>query len=482
MNVKENNDVIKNSDLKEQFATLQSSYNHNRYPSLSQRKTVLLALKKSLIAHEQEFYHAFNADYGHRSEFDSFIADILPSVMGMNYSLKHLRKWMKPSRRHAGIMIMPSRVEVQYQPLGVVGIITPWNFPVFLSLAPATQSIAAGNRVMIKLSEFTPNINKVLIKATECIREHLLIVEGAAETGAAFSELPFDHLVFTGSSRVGRYVAKAAANNLTPITLELGGKSPVIFTEDTNWETSVDSVILGKMLNSGQVCVACDYVLVPRGKEEKFIQLFKQRYQHFFSNQESDKNAQTHIINQNQYERLQHFLVDAKEKGAEIHPLHESVDSSSSDETGPETRLLYPHLVTQVSDDMAIMQEEIFGSILPILPYDSIDECIEFINSKPRPLALYVMSTNRELTKKILRQTHSGGACVNDTSLQVLAEDAPFGGVGESGSGHYHGKEGFQRLSKAKTVVISKAWVPKNTFFLKHRLLMMKLLRALLLR
>ena len=286
------NEVSK-EQLEESLSTLKHSYNKNPYPNLAQRKEALQALKESLITHEQKFYQALSDDYGYRSEFDTLVADILPCVMGINYTLKRLRKWMKPSRRHAGIVLAPSRVEVQYQPVGVIGVISPWNFPIFLSLVPAIQAIAAGNRVMIKLSEFTPLTNQVLIKATECIRDHVIIVEGEAETGAAFSSLPFDHLIFTGSTTVGRYVAKAAAENLTPITLELGGKSPVIFTEDANWENAIDSVILGKTFNSGQVCVAPDYALVPSGQEEKFIKLFKERYQTYFANLDSKNKNKT---------------------------------------------------------------------------------------------------------------------------------------------------------------------------------------------
>ena len=461
-------------ELAEKFSLLRRAYNEKPYPSLAQRKEVLQALKKSLIAYENNFYQALSKDYGYRSEFDTLVADVLPSVMGINYTLKRIGKWMKPSRRHAGIMLAPSRVEVQYQPVGLVGIIVPWNFPLFLSLSPATQALAAGNRVMIKLSEFTPNTNKVLIEATQCINDHLIITEGESETGAAFSALPFDHLIFTGSTTVGRYVAKAAADNLTPITLELGGKSPVIFAEDANWETAIDGVILGKAINSGQLCVAPDYVLVPSGKEETFVRLFKERYQAYFANAKN-KNIQTHIINQKQYVRLQGFLEDAKEKGAEVHVV-QGRDTSS------EERILYPHLLTKVDEDMEVMKQEIFGPVMPVLPYSSIDECIERINAQPRPLALYVMSTNKDTVNKILKHTHSGGACVNDTIMHASAEDAPFGGIGNSGIGHYHGVEGFRRLSKAKTVLTSKTWLPKNKFFLSYRDLMFKNLRKFLLR
>ena len=461
-------------ELAEKFSILGRAYNEKPYPSLAQRKEVLQALKKSLIAHEKRFYQALSEDYGYRSEFDTLFADVLPSVMGINYALKRIGKWMKPSRRHAGMLLAPSRVEVQYQPVGVVGIIVPWNFPLFLALSPATQAIAAGNRVMIKLSEFTPNTNKILIEATQCINDHLIIAEGESETGAAFSALPFDHLIFTGSTTVGRYVAKAAADNLTPITLELGGKSPVIFAEDANWETAIDGVILGKAINSGQICVSPDYVLVPNGKEDTFVHLFKKRYQAYFANARN-KNIQTHIINQKQYERLQGFLMDAREKGAEVHVIQEGGSTS-------EERILYPHLLTKVDEDMEVMKQEIFGPVLPILPYNSIDECIKRINKQPRPLALYIMSTDKDTVNKILKHTHSGGVCVNDTIMHASAEDAPFGGIGNSGIGHYHGEEGFRRLSKAKTVLTSKTWLPKNKFFLSYRDLMFKNLRKLLLR
>jgi len=466
---------INKDQLQANFDGLKHSYNENPYPILEQRKELLQKLKQSLLAHEDEFYQALSEDYGYRSDFETLVADFLPSVMGINYTLKRLRKWMKPSKRHAGFVLALSKVQVQYQPLGVVGVISPWNFPLFLSLIPSIQAIAAGNRVMLKLSEFTPNTNKILIKATECIRDHLIIVEGEAKTGAAFSSLPFDHLLFTGSSTVGKYVAKAAADNLTPVTLELGGKSPVIFAEDANWENAIDSVILGKTFNSGQVCVTSDYVLLPSGKEEIFVRLFKERYQTYFSVSDANDNTRSHIINQAQYERLQGFVSDAKDKGAEIHLMEDSEDA-------PANKAMNMHLITNVSDDMAIMQEEIFGPILPIIPYDSIDSCIEFINARPRPLGLYVMSSNQNTVDKILKSTHSGGACVNDTSFQAIAEDAPFGGVGNSGMGHYHGKEGFQQLSNAKTVVISKVWSPKNKYFLKYRALMFKLLRKFLLR
>lgn len=392
------NDVtdITKEQLEVHFNVLKYSYNENPYPSISQRKDVLEKLKASLIENEDNFYKALSADYGFRSEFDTLLADLLPCVMSINFTLKRLKKWMKSSKRHAGIMLAPSKVEVQYQPLGVVGVISPWNFPLFLSLVPAIQAIAAGNKVMIKLSEFTPNTNKALIKATECIKDHLVIIEGEAEIGAAFSDLNFDHLIFTGSTTVGRYVAAAAAKNLTPITLELGGKSPFVLTDDANWENAIDSLILGKTVNVGQICVAPDYVLLPKGEEEKFIRIFTERYQTYFTHSKN-KILNTHIINEKQYQRLIDMIVDAKEKGALVHLLQE--DTSDLDD-----RTLGLHLVTNISEDMELMKQEIFGPVLPVIPYDSLEDCIDFINDRPRPLALYLMSSNKDVVNNVLKK------------------------------------------------------------------------------
>ena len=466
----ENN--LKQNLLKD-FNELKTLYNDNPSSTYKQRKEVLTTLKSSLLKHEQEIYDALKKDYGYRSEFDTLIADILPSVASINYALKNLKKWMKPSKRHAGLLLSPSSVKVHYQPLGVVGIITPWNFPFFLALGPAIQALAAGNRVMIKMSEFTPNANKVIKKVVEPISQHAIIIEGEVGMGAAFSTLPFDHLIFTGSTTVGKHVAKAAAENLTPITLELGGKSPTIIDDKINMNAAVDAIIVGKSVNSGQICVSPDYVFVPENRQDEFIDTFIHRYQEYHLQNELE-NTQTQIINQKQFDRLKEFLDDAKSKGATITPVKKSLKKDG--------KLIYPHLVSDTDEDMQIMQEEIFGSILPIKTYSDINEVIMYINSKQRPLALYIMSNNKKLINNILENTHSGGVSINDTVMHVAADDAPFGGVGHSGMGHYHGHEGFLTFSKAKTVLKSKSWLPKNRFILKNRDLAFNALRTLFLR
>ncbi len=461
------------AQLQADFKAMKAAFNNAPYPSYKDRKDVLLRLKKSLIANEQAMYAALIQDYGYRSEFDSLISDLLPSVMSLNYALKHLKKWMKPSRRHAGLMLTPSSVTVHYQPLGVVGVITPWNFPFFLALSPTIQALAAGNRVMIKLSEFTPHASQVMRKIVDDVSDHVIIVEGEAETGAAFSALPFDHLIFTGSTVVGKLVAKAAADNLTPVTLEMGGKSPTIIAEDANMNIAVDAVILGKSTNSGQICVAPDYIFVPQTREQEFVDTFKQRYAEYHLSG-GNKNTQTHIVSDRQFERLRGFLEDAKNKGAKIDAVKDYQESDG--------RLIYPHLITNVTEEMKVLQEEIFGSILPVMVYKNLDQVVSYINDRPRPLALYIMSNNRRVIDHILKHTHSGGVSINDTAMHVMADDAPFGGIGNSGIGHYHGHEGFLTFSKAKTVLHSPTWLPKNRLILKYRDMFFKALRAVFLR
>ncbi|WP_371377666.1 coniferyl aldehyde dehydrogenase [Thalassotalea aquiviva] len=460
-------------DLKEAFRGLKQAYSRNPSPSLDQRKAQLKSLKASLLRHEQTLYEAMKQDYGYRSEFDTLLADIMPTVAGINYALKNVKKWMKPSKRHSGLLLAPSTVTVHYQPLGVVGVITPWNFPIYLALGPTVQALAAGNKVMIKLSEFTPNTNKALIKVVECISEDVLLIEGEADVGAAFSSLPFDHLLFTGSTAVGKVVAKAAADNLTPLTLELGGKSPTIIDQHINMDIVVDALIVGKSINSGQICVAPDYVFVPQTRQQELINTFIARYKTYYVDSKNS-NTQSHIISDKQHQRLLRLLNDVSEKGGKTHPIE-----ANKTEHG---RRVYPHLVTQVSQDMDVLKQEIFGSILPIMTYQKIEEVIEYINQRERPLALYVMSKDRTLIDRILTQTHSGGVCINDTLMHVAADDAPFGGIGHSGIGHYHGYEGFLTFSKAKTVLHSSAWLPKNQFILKHRDFVFNTIRRFLLK
>lgn len=416
-------------------------------PSAKERTAKLSALKSALLTFQDELVNALNEDYGQRPAQDSLIADIMPCIVNINYTIKRLNKWMKPQRRHAGLLLAPAKVEVHYQPLGVVGIMVPWNFPVMLSIGPLITALAAGNRAMIKLSEFTPNTNQVIKKMLSSIFEQdtVACIEGEANIAAEFSALPFDHLIFTGSTTVGRHVMRAAADNLTPVTLELGGKSPVIIAPDMPIDTAVERLIFGKCLNAGQICVAPDYILCPKDKIDAFISSYQKQFQAMYGDKHQSADY-GHVINSTQHNRLLSWLDDAVSKGAKV-------VSANGKEIERNSRELATQLVTETTDDMLIMRQEIFGPILPIISYEDISETIDYINQRARPLALYIMSFDGETQQLLLSQTHSGGVCINETVFHVAADDAPFGGIGDSGMGQYHGKEGFLTFSKAKTVL-----------------------------
>ncbi|MBP8160275.1 MAG: coniferyl aldehyde dehydrogenase [Aeromonas sp.] len=462
--------------LPEQLVRLKQACQAQPMPSLAQRRSRLTALKSALLAHKQALCDALALDYGQRSDYDSLVADILPCVMQINYSLKRLKGWMRPARRHPGLLLAPARVEVHYQPLGVVGIMVPWNFPVMLSLGPLIGAIAAGNRAMIKLSEFTPHTNAALrtLLAQVFDDDEVVLIEGDAGLAAAFSTLPFDHLLFTGSTAVGRQVMAAAAPQLTPLTLELGGKSPCLIAPDMPLALAVERMIFGKSLNAGQICVAPDYVLLPRGQEQGFIEAYQTHFRRLYP-KGLDSPDYGSIINAAQYERLTAWLAEAKQAGAQAHPC-----ASPARDDG--ARRLVPHLLTEVPGHCQLMQQEIFGPLLPLVPYDSIEEAIAYVAARPRPLALYLMSLDETLQSRLIRETHAGGMAINECLFQVAADDAPFGGIGPSGMGHYHGHEGFLTFSKAKTVLRRGRFSTGNLIHPPYRRWYQQLMMALFLR
>ena len=462
--------------LPEQLVRLKQACQAQPMPSLAQRRSRLTALKSALLAHKQALCDALALDYGQRSDYDSLVADILPCVMQINYSLKRLKGWMKPVRRHPGLLLAPARVEMHYQPLGVVGIMVPWNFPVMLSLGPLIGAIAAGNRAMIKLSEFTPHTNAALRTLLEAVfdDDEVVLIEGDAGLAAAFSTLPFDHLLFTGSTAVGRQVMAAAAPQLTPLTLELGGKSPCLIAPDMPLALAVERMIFGKSLNAGQICVAPDYVLLPRGQEQAFIEAYQAHFRRLYP-KGLDSPDYGSIINRAQYERLTAWLAEAKQAGAQVHPC-----ASPARDDG--ARRLVPHLLTEVPGHCQLMQQEIFGPLLPLVPYDSIDEALAYIAARPRPLACYLMSLDPALQSRLIRETHAGGMAINECLFQVAADDAPFGGIGPSGMGHYHGHEGFLTFSKAKTVLRRGRFSAGTLIHPPYRRWYQRLMMALFLR
>jgi len=341
-------------------------------PNLSVKERIeqLSILKTALLSYQEKLVNALNQDYGQRPKQDTLIADIMPCVVNINYTIKRLKKWMKPQRRHAGLLLAPAKVEVHYQPLGVIGIMVPWNFPVMLSIGPLITALAAGNRAMIKLSEFTPFTNQVIKEMLNSVftEDTVACIEGEATVAAEFSSLPFDHLIFTGSTAVGRHVMRAAADNLTPVTLELGGKSPVVIAPDMPIATAVERLIFGKCLNAGQICVAPDYILCPKNKVKEFISNYQKLFQKMYKNKNGIQDY-AHVINENQHSRLLSWLDDAISKGAQV-------VSANGQEIDRNSRELATQLVTATTDEMLIMQQEIFGPILPIIGYEEISESL----------------------------------------------------------------------------------------------------------
>jgi len=438
--------VQSDTDLAATFATQRQAFAGNPMPPAAQRRQWLKSLREALLADQQALIEAIDADFTGRSADETLLAELLPSVQGIRHAERHLQRWMLPARRAVGLAFQPASARVLYQPLGVVGIIVPWNYPLFLAIGPLTCALAAGNRVMLKLSEATPASGAALkaLIARVFPEDLVSVVLGEVEVGQAFARLPFDHLLFTGATSIGRQVMLAAAQNLTPVTLELGGKSPAIVSASVPLDTAAERIAFGKTLNAGQTCVAPDYVLVPRERLNDFATAYrnavKRMYPHIADN--SDYSA---IINPRQLQRLQHLLDDARSKGAQVLDLYPDESRQG--------RRLQPHLLTRVNDSMQVMQDEIFGPLLPLVPYDHLDEALAYINQRPRPLALYYFGYDRSEQQHVLQHSHSGGVCLNDTLLHVAQDDLPFGGIGPSGMGHYHGHEGFLTFSKAKAVL-----------------------------
>ncbi len=412
-------------------------------PDAGQRIQWLKSLANLLVTEQKAIIDAINADFSNRSADETLLAEVLPSLHGVHYATKRVRKWMKPSRRSVGMQFMPASAKVIYQPLGVVGVIVPWNYPLFLAIGPLTGALAAGNRVMIKMSESTPESARVLkdLLAKVFPEDLVAVVQGEVDVGVAFSKLPFDHLLFTGATSVGKHVMRAAAENLTPVTLELGGKSPAIVSASVPMKDAAERIAFGKSLNAGQTCVAPDYVLVPQNRVDEFVESYRQVVQGFFPTLENNPDY-TAIINERQLSRLNGYLADAQARGATVIPLFPQAQG----------RRLPQALVLNVTDEMKIMQEEIFGPLLPVIPYQTLDQALSYVNERDRPLALYFFGYDKREQDHVLAQTHSGGVCLNDTLLHVAQDDMPFGGVGPSGMGHYHGHEGFLTFSKAKGV------------------------------
>lgn len=435
-------------DLQPAFEALRTAWLAAR-PSYEQRVEDLKRLRIAFAGRLDEMADAISADFSHRSKHESMLGEGSVVLSEIDHALSSLKGWMKPQRRKAGWKLWPARAELRFVPLGVVGIIAPWNYPVNLALAPLVAAIAAGNHVYLKPSENTPRTSEFLraLLAEVFPETRVAVALGGPELSAAFSRLPFDHLFFTGSTAVGRKVMAAAAENLTPVTLELGGKSPAIVAASANLEHAARRIATGKFFNAGQTCIAPDYVLVPNDRRGAFAQMLRQEVNARYGGKHGFDDL-TSIVNAHQFERLEGLVADAVARGCEVMPLIEPGQLPADRQ-----RLFAPTLVIDPAPDSAVMSEEIFGPILPVIGYDSLDEAIAFVVGRDRPLALYCFGEGKDEVEKMLSRIVAGGVCVNDTLYHFACGDLPFGGVGASGMGQYHGREGFLTFSKAMPVL-----------------------------
>jgi len=427
---------------------MRAAFLKDMMPSLATRRDRLARLAQMTKRHAPDIMDTINADFGHRSRHETLIADLLAVDEAVRYAQRNLREWMRPRRVPTDIKYRPGFNRLISQPLGVVGVVAPWNYPYQLSMLPALGALAAGNRVMIKPSELAPRTAALM---TRIVREsfaddELIVFPGDAAVGKAFTELPFDHLFFTGSTAVGRVVAQAAAKNLTPVTLELGGKSPVIVDLKGSFESIAPKIAVGKLFNAGQTCIAPDYALVPRERVDDFAIAMWHAMGILYPTLAANPDYSS-IVNERHYGRLEDLLADAKARGArflDVNPAGEMFDATQ--------RKLAPAIVLDVNDGMRIMREEIFGPLLPVVPYDKLDDALDYINARDRPLALYLFSDTRRGRERALSNTIAGGVTVNGCLTHFAQEAQPFGGVGASGSGSYHGVHGFRTFSKQKAV------------------------------
>ena len=434
------------TDLAGTLQRMRTAHAANPMPVWAARAQRLHALETMLREQRAAFAAAINADFGQRPREETELLEVFPSLSGIRHALRHGRRWMHPRRSFAGLAFLPARNLLMPQPRGVIGIIVPWNYPLYLAVGPLVDALVAGNRAMLKMSEFTPRFSALFADqvARHFQPDEVVVVNGDAEVAQAFSALPFDHLLFTGSTAVGHHVMRAAAANLTPVTLELGGKSPAIIGPGARFEHAVERIVFGKLVNAGQTCIAPDYVLLPRARIPDFVDAATRVMSRMYP-QLTQSTQYASIVSDRQYQRLVALRNGALAGGAHVHPLSDAAED-------PARRLLPPLLLTEVGNDMAVMREEIFGPLLPLLPYDTLDEAIAYVGARAHPLALYLFEQDQGRIDKVLAHTQAGGVSVNDTLYHIAQHGLPFGGVGASGMGGYHGEAGFRTFSHLKPV------------------------------
>ena len=441
-------------DLQAQFDTMRAAQLAGGIPSAELRKQRLQKCIELLVDNQDALADALDKDYGGRSPYLTLMSEVMIPVGHCKQAIKNLDKWMKPERRSAPVPmgLFGSRAKLVYQPKGVVGVMSPWNFPLAMVFNPLCNALAAGNRVMIKMSEFNPLTAELVqeLIAKYFSPDEVVVITGGPEVGAAFCELPLNHILFTGASGIGRMVMASAAKNLTPVTLELGGKSPVIVSDSADIAKTAETIMIGKTNNSGQACVSPDYVFVPEKDLETFIEASRKMFQSLYPSIAGNGDLAT-VINDRHYDRIKGYLDEAQQAGVRVENL-------GGDATESDDRRLAVRLVVNPGEDLAIMQEEIFGPAMIVKTYTDLPACVAYINSRPSPLALYYFGKDKDQQQWVLDNTLSGGVSINETMMHVACDDLPFGGVGNSGMGNYHGREGFKTFSHARGV-FTQGWV-----------------------
>jgi coniferyl-aldehyde dehydrogenase len=437
------------ADMQSAFELQRAAFARQPHSQWPERRDRLQRLRRLVTENEEEIERAIDADFGGRPAIETQIAEVYPSLAEINGALRSGKAWMTPQKVWVAKWFLPARAEIQPRPLGVVGIIVPWNYPLYLAVTPMAGALAAGNRVLVKMSEVTPNFSAFFKRLVDkyFAPEEASVITGDAAVAQAFSELPFDHLLFTGSTVVGKRVMAAAAANLTPVTLELGGKSPTVIAPGYPVQRAATRILAGKLLNAGQTCIAPDYVLLPKDLVKPFVREARAQARKMYPAGLANRDFCS-IINERHYARLTGYLEQAKQAGVRIEPLFEG---RTRDNAG---RRLAPALLVDPPAALDVMREEIFGPLLPLLPYEQVEEAVAHINARPKPLALYWFDEDETRTEWALHNTQAGGVCVNETLLHVAQEELPFGGVGPSGMGHYHGRHGFETFSKMTPVFV----------------------------
>jgi coniferyl-aldehyde dehydrogenase len=442
-----------------QLQAQSAAFHSEPFPTLAVRRERLERLRTLLSAHQDAFIEAVNADFSHRSAHETRLAELLMLEAGLKHTLRHLKSWMNPRRMPTALHFLPGSSQLMPQPLGVVGVISPWNYPVQLALAPAMAALAAGNRVMLKPSELTPCTSALLAQAVAAhfSPDEFTVIQGDAGVARQFASLPFNHLFFTGSTPVGREVAKAAAANLTPVTLELGGKSPAVVDASADIAQTAERLAFGKLLNAGQTCVAPDYILAPHAMVEPLAEALVAAIRRLYPTLAKNPDYSA-IATPRHHARLKAMLEEAESLGARLMPTHK-------ERLGVKSRKLVPTVVLDTTPQMQLMREEIFGPVLPIVGYVELEEAICTIQRGERPLALYWFGADNAGRERLLKATHSGGVTINDCLWHLAQEDLPFGGVGASGQGAYHGEWGFNTFSHRKPIFNNPALAATKLFY-----------------